>query len=555
VTAAGGPSARSVDAWSRHLGEPVAPDALLEQLTAGTLAEAFHATAVASPDRPALDIDGRARTHGQLDAEAAGWAGALAARGVGSGDAVLIAAPSSIDLVVAYLGALRLGALVVLANPAYTPAELRHLLDDSGAVAAIAGGDARERVAAVGSDIALLDVDAPEASDPVAPVGVASESPALLAYTSGTTGVPKAVPLTHANLLSSIRAAMLAWRWSADDVLVHSLPLSHQHGLGGVHATLLAGSRAVLRSRFDPAATCESIAAARASVLFAVPAMYERLMAWDGLDAADLGTLRLMVSGSAPLSPALAARIEERLGDLPLERYGTTETGLDVSNPLTGARRPGTVGLPLPGVECEVADDAGVPLAPGERGEIVLRGPQVFGGYRGDPETTAAAFHPGGWFRTGDVGRFDPEDGYLEITGRLKELIITGGMNVYPREVELALEAAPGVARAAVVGLPSERWGEEVAAAVVAGPGGMPVAEDVIAFARERLAPYKCPKRVVVVDELPANAMGKLSRPAVAELLELDSALAGYRSMLKRAGERLAEEPLEGAEPSSESWE
>jgi malonyl-CoA/methylmalonyl-CoA synthetase len=551
----GGPSARSVAAWSRHLGEQVEPDALLERLTAGTLAEAFHSTAAASPDRPALEVDGHARTHGELDAQAAGWAGALAARGVGGGDAVLIAAPSSIDLVEAYLGALRLGALVVLANPTYTPAELRHLLDDSGAVAAIAGGDARERVAAVGSEVPLLDVDERPASEPVAPASVASDSPALLAYTSGTTGVPKAVPLTHANLLSSIRAAMLAWRWSADDVLVHALPLSHQHGLGGVHATLLAGSRAVLRSRFEPSAMSDAINSARASVLFAVPAMYERLMSWDGLDGADLSSLRLMVSGSAPLSPALAARLEERLGELPLERYGTTESGLDVSNPLAGPRRPGAVGLSLPGVECEVTDDAGVPVAAGERGEIVLRGPQVFGGYRGDAETTAAAFHPGGWFRTGDVGRFDPDDGYLEITGRLKELIISGGMNVYPREVELALEAAPGVERAAVVGLPSERWGEEVAAAVVAGPGAVPVPEDVIAFARERLAPYKCPKRVVVVDELPANAMGKLSRPAVAELIAAESALAGYRSMLKRASERLAEEPLDDAEPGPGPWE
>jgi malonyl-CoA/methylmalonyl-CoA synthetase len=351
-------------------------------------------------------------------------------------------------------------------------------------------------------------------------VELASDAPALLAYTSGTTGAAKAVPLAHANLLASVRGVMLAWRWSEADVLVHSLPLSHQHGLGGVHATLLAGSRAVILGSFDPEALCGAIADARATVLFAVPAVYERLAGWEGIAGARLDSLRLLVSGSAPLSPALAERVEAVTGQLPLERYGTTESGLDVSNPLEGPRRVGSVGLPLPGVEVLIADEHGAPLADGQDGEINLRGPQVFGGYRGNAAATAEAFHEGGWFRTGDVGRIDPDDGYLEITGRIKDLIITGGLNVYPREVELALESAPGVARAAVVGLASERWGEEVAAAVVADGADPPNTDELIAFARERLAPYKCPKRVVVVDELPVNALGKLLRPAVAELVE-----------------------------------
>jgi malonyl-CoA/methylmalonyl-CoA synthetase len=507
------------DAWSRHAGEPVDPDELIRRLMEGSLAEAFHATATRVPGRPALEIDGRARTHGELDAEAARLAGTLRARGVGEGDAVLVAAPSSIELVAAYLAVLRLGAMVVLANPAYTEAELRHLISDSGAVLALAAGVALERV----GQLAPIDLgrlpDPPDGAEPVEPVPVDSDVPALLAYTSGTTGVPKAVPLTHANLLASVRAIMLAWRWREDDVLVHSLPLSHQHGLGGVHATLLAGSRAVLRSSFDPGATCDAIASARATVLFAVPAVYERLMAWDGIGEAELGSLRLLVSGSAPLSPALAERVAAVTGQMPLERYGTTESGLDVSNPYDGERRPGTVGFPLPGIELELADDGGDSVRAGENGEILVRGPQVFSGYRGDDEATTAAFHPGGWFRTGDVGRIDPETGYLEITGRLKDLIITGGMNVYPREVELALEAAPGVARAAVVGIPSARWGEEVAAAVVPGAGEAPRPDELIAFARGRLAPYKCPKRIVVLDELPVNQLGKVLRSEVAELV------------------------------------
>ncbi|MGH2869851.1 MAG: class I adenylate-forming enzyme family protein, partial [Solirubrobacteraceae bacterium] len=345
-------------------------------------------------------------------------------------------------------------------------------------------------------------VDAPSAEP---------DAPAILAYTSGTTGKPKAVPLTHGNVLSSVRAVMLAWRWQADDVLVHSLPLFHQHGLAGVHATLLAGSRAVIHSRFDPQRLCDAIESVSASVLFAVPSIYARLAEWDGASGSDLRSLRLVVSGSAPLSPPLAQRVAEVLGQAPLERYGATESGLDVSNPYDGDRVPGMVGLALPGIELAIAGERGQPLAHGKDGEIVLRGPQVFAGYRGAPEATAQAFHPGGWFRTGDVGHIDPGNGYLQITGRLRELIITGGMNVYPREVEFALEAHPAVARAAVVGLPSARWGEEVVAAVVpAGRNQQPEAEQLLEFARSRLAPFKCPKRVVVVAELPVNAMGKV---------------------------------------------
>jgi malonyl-CoA/methylmalonyl-CoA synthetase len=243
--------------------------------------------------------------------------------------------------------------------------------------------------------------------------------------------------------------------------------------------------------------------------MFAVPSIYARLSEWDG-DASALRSLRLLVSGSAPLSPPLAERVADLAGQLPLERYGTTESGLDVSNPYEGERRPGTVGLPLPGVELVIADDEGRPLDPGHHGEIVVRGPQVFGGYRGAPRATSEAFHPGRWFRTGDVGRIEAGTGYLQITGRTKELIISGGLNVYPREVEFALETHPGVGRAAVVGVPSERWGEEVVAAIVpGGRGGRLRGEELIEFARSRLAPYKCPKRILVVSELPVNAMGK----------------------------------------------
>jgi malonyl-CoA/methylmalonyl-CoA synthetase len=313
---------------------------------------------------------------------------------------------------------------------------------------------------------------------------------------------------------------MLAWRWSAEDVMLHSLPLFHQHGLSGVSATLLGGSRAVIGVKFDPQETCEAIEREGATVLLAVPAMYERFVACDAFRAERLGSLRLLVSGSAPLSPAMAERVEELVGQVPLERYGTTESGLDVSNLYDGPRKPGSVGLPFPGVEMALLDADAQPVPDGEDGEIVVRGPQVFGGYRADEQATAESFHPGGWFRTGDIGRIDPDDGFLSITGRAKELIITGGMNVYPREIELALEESPAVTRAAVVGVPSQRWGEEVVAAVVRASGSRLDEERLIAFAGERLAPYKRPKRVVFMDELPLNHMGKVVR---AELVRLVS--------------------------------
>jgi malonyl-CoA/methylmalonyl-CoA synthetase len=516
--------------WLMHLGHDVEAEELRHLLTRGSLAEAFHLTAAATPDRPALELDEHRISHGELDALAARLAGWMVDSGLTAGDRVLLCAGSSLPFVGAYLGALWAGSTVVLANPGLTEPELEQLVRSSAPRLVLAAGVPLvilERIAAAqGGGINVTDLgvlvdedgtprDALVGAPAPGPVATAGDQIALLAFTSGTTGKPKGAPLTHANLLSSIRAAMLAWHWSGDDVLAHSLPLFHQHGLGGLHATLLAGSRAVIGSRFEPAELAATVSRSRATVLFGVPSMYERLLACDSIGNADLTSLRLVVSGSAPLSPALAARLVTRLGVEPLERYGTTESGLNVSNPLLGDRRPGTVGLPLPGVELAITDSSGARMPSGEIGEIVFRGPQVFAGYRDDPAATAAAFFPGGWFRTGDLGRVDPDDGYVEITGRQKEVILSGGMNVYPREVELALEAAGVVAQAAVVGVPSQRWGEEVVAVVVPRTGANVDARGLLSFARARLAAYKCPKRVLTVPELPLTGIGKLNRAAL----------------------------------------
>jgi len=499
-------------AWRRHLGEDADLDALRGELAAGTMAEAFAAIAAERPDAPALEIDGVALTHGEIDARAARVGGFLRDRGVTAGDRVLLCAPTSMDLVVAYLGVLRIGATAMPCDAQLTSAELGHILGDGEPVAAFVAPAARERLDGAGAVATVVEIggatsalDAIDA-DPAAPEP--DPAPAMLAYTSGTTGAPKGVPLTHANVLASTRGVMLAWRWSADDVLVHALPLSHQHGLSGVHLSLLTGSRAVILARFDPAALCDAIAAHRATVLFAVPAMYERLVAWEGIAAADLSSLRLAVSGSAPLSAALAKRVRARFGAYALERYGSTEAGLDVSNAYDGPRRPGRVGWALPGIEMRIGD--------GE--EILVRGPQVFAGYWNRPEATDEALTGDGWFRTGDLGRVDPGDGSLEITGRSKELIISGGLNVYPREVEAALEDHPAVGQVAVAGVPSERWGEEVVAFVV--PAGDLDRDALIAHCRERLSAYKCPKRVVALEELPRNRMGKVRRDALAGMAD-----------------------------------
>jgi acyl-CoA synthetase (AMP-forming)/AMP-acid ligase II len=471
----------SREGWRIHGGGPA--------LSEGSLPALAAASAAARPDAVAVSVDGEPLTHAQLDDASARIAGWLGRRGVVPGDRVLLAGGSSLGFVRCYLGALRAGAVAVLANPAYTAAELARLATDSGAVLAFTGPGLRCPLPS--ADITAIP-DAPPAG-----VTPSAGDVALLAYTSGTTGTPKGVPLTHRNLVASIGSAMAAWRWSAEDVLVHALPLFHQHGLSGLHAALAGGGPTHIVSRFAPGRLIAAARATGATVLFGVPTMYQGLLD----HGVPVPGLRLAVCGSAPLSPGLAARLPDVLGMLPLVRYGTTETGLNISNPLA-APRAGTIGVPLPGVEVRLAGD----------GEIQLRGPQVFGGYW---RSAAPAFTGDGWFRTGDIAALD-DDGHLVIRGRSKEMIITGGLNVYPREVEIALESHPSVLEAAVAGRPHEHWGEQVTAWVVLRDGYEFDEVTLISHARTLLAPYKCPKQVFRRTALPRNSLGKIIRADLA---------------------------------------
>ncbi len=489
--------------WIRHLPPGVDP-ATIDLLARRSLPRAWLQTWRDDPDRPVLrDVDGTWWTRGALDEVSADRARRLLTAGLVPGDRIVVSGTPSADLVAAHCAALRAGLVVVPVNSAYSDREVEVIVEDARPQAGIAStADMRDRLTRAGvgqvTDVAV-DLPAVAAVDSGLELDRAEpDDPALLPYTSGTTGRPKGALLSHGNLLASAEAILIAWRWTDEDRLVLCLPLFHMHGLGvGIHGTLLAGAAVVLHERFDPALVVAE-ASAGATMFFGVPTMYSRLVEAEGADA--LGALRLCVSGSAPLSPDVHARIESACGQRVLERYGMTETVMLVSNPFDGERRAGAVGFPFPGVDLR--------LDPGSS-EIQVRGPNVFSGYFERPDATAESFTDDGWFRTGDVGAVD-DDGYVSIVGRAKELIISGGYNVYPREIEDLLRAQPGVVDAAVVGTPSDEWGEIVTAFIEA-PVDVDV-DAVVAAVADDLVAYKRPRLVHRVDALPRNAMGKVVR-------------------------------------------
>jgi malonyl-CoA/methylmalonyl-CoA synthetase len=483
--------------WAVHLPEGVNPGEI-DLLEDGSLVARWKRRWRERPgERQLQGVDGRWITSDELEERTRRAARQLRGAGLEPGQRFVLSGGTSTALVVAYIGALRAGLVVVPINSAYTEAEVARIVDDaspSGAAvdsSRLAGWLGTREVPVTG-----LELDGPLGEENDLD-GARSDDGALLIYTSGTTGRPKGAALSHGNLLSSASAVNLAWSWDSEDRLLLALPLFHVHGLGvGLNGSLCAGAEVALAAKFDPADVATR-AEDGATLFFGVPTMYQRLVQSGQVER--LRPLRLLVSGSAPLPAELAEELARRTGQIPLERYGMTETVMLTSNPYDGPRKPGTVGLPLPGVSVRLS----------EAGEVEVRGPNVIGGYYERPEADAEAFTGDGWFRTGDIGEHD-EDGYLRLVGRSKELIISGGYNVYPREVEEVLAGFPDVREVAVVGRPSERWGEEVTAVVVADEAID--SERLRAYAAERLAPYKVPKRVEFIDEIPRNAMGKVVR-------------------------------------------
>jgi len=465
-----------------------------------SLPAAWAARWAATPDAEVLFEAGRGwLTAGALEEATRRVAGRFAGVGLVAGDRVLFSTATSVELVVAHVAAYRAGLVVVPANTAYTEREIAHVARDARVRAAVVDDVERARWVrdAGGADVVVTGPDVDLADAPPPPLdGVGPDDPAHLGYTSGTTGAPKGAALTHGNLLANSEALERAWRWTAEDRLVLALPLFHAHGLcNGLHGTLLAGASAVLLPGFTVDSVLDAAAEHDATLFFGVPTMYHRLAA--SARALELGRLRLCVSGSAALPADLHRSLQDDAGVAVLERYGMTETNMLVSNPYDGERRAGTVGLPLPGVEVRLADG----------GEIEVRGPNVFGGYWQRPEATVEAFTDDAWFRTGDLGDHD-DAGYLRLLGRAKELIITGGYNVYPREVEDVLGAHPDVTEAAVVGIPSTEWGETVVAYVVGGGDTAAVQS----WAESQLAAYKRPREYRWVTTLPRNALGKVQK-------------------------------------------
>ena len=468
--------------------------------------------------------DGAVWTWADVEAEAARYANLLCERGVAPGDRVAMQVEKSPRALILYLACLRAGAVCLPLNPAYPHRELEYFLGDAGPRVVVGRPESADGLAALcerhgaGEPLTLgadgggtLTEAARAMPDRFETVARAAGDLAALLYTSGTTGRPKGAMLTHANLSSNAQVLHAAWGFREGDVLLHMLPIFHTHGLFvACHTSLLNGSPMLFCPRFDPAEARRLLP--RATVFMGVPTFYARLLALPGFGRGDCAGIRLFVSGSAPLLEQTFEEFRERTGHTILERYGMTECGMSTSNPLRGERRAGTVGLPLPGVDLRVAGGGGAPAGPGEVGEIEFRGPNVFSGYWRLPEKTAEEFTADGYFRSGDLGWID-EDGYVAITGRGKDLVITGGLNVYPKEVELLIDKLDGVVESAVIGLPHPDFGEQVTAVVVRGEGAAgPGERSVVDALKNDLAGYKVPKRVFFVEDLPRNAMGKVQK-------------------------------------------
>jgi malonyl-CoA/methylmalonyl-CoA synthetase len=467
---------------------------------------------------------GRELTYASLRQQSGRFAAALMRRGVGPGDRVAVQVDKSADAVLLYVACLRMGAVFVPINVANTSNEVDYFLRDSqadiavvrpadrallGSPAVRAGVEHVETLGADG-DGSLLELVRQSGEEPALPRSIGATSPAAIVYTSGTTGRSKGAVLTRANLASNAAALVEAWHFTSGDIVLHTLPLFHIHGLFvAINTVLASGSGLLLLPKFDAELTLQHLP--QATVYMGVPTHYTRLLQLPALNREATIGVRLFVSGSAPLLAETHREFAQRTGHAILERYGMTETLIITSNPFEGARKPGSVGAPLPDIAVRVAREASGAEAHAEVGSLEVKGPNVFAGYWQDPGKTRGEFTADGWFKTGDLGYVDGE-GYVHIVGRAKDLVISGGYNVYPKEVETELDALPGVLESAVFGVPHPDLGEGVTAAVVLQSAALLSEADIIDAIKARLARYKVPKRVLLIEELPRNTMGKVQK-------------------------------------------
>lgn len=487
----------------------------------------------AQADRELLaTADGTSWRYADIDALSARFAAALAGLGIQRGDRVSAQIEKSPENLALYLACLRAGFVFHPLNMAYKPAELEYFLGNAAPAAVVCDPRNEATIATLAQQAGaghVLTLGA-DGSGSLASLASAAEARfdcvesardelATLLYSSGTTGVPKGIMLSHGNLLSNTQTLVEAWAFSQNDRLLHALPVFHVHGLFVAIGCVLASGASM---RWLPTFKADEVVRflPECTVMMGVPTYYTRLLAEPRFEPAVASRVRVFISGSAPLLSETFEQFEARCGHRILERYGMTETNMNTSNPLHGARKPGTVGPPLAGVELRVTDDAGREVAAGVTGNVELRGDNVFVGYWRLPEKTAEDFTADGFFRTGDQGFIDA-DGYLSIVGRAKDMVITGGLNVYPKEVESFIDALPGVRESAVIGVPHPDFGEGVVAVIVADPAAapdaVPDAAAVIAACKVSLADFKVPKRVLFVDELPRNALGKVQKGVLRE--------------------------------------
>jgi malonyl-CoA/methylmalonyl-CoA synthetase len=456
-------------------------------------------------------------------------ANALVEMGLKKGDRAILFMPKSMDQVLLHLGVQKVGAISVILNPGFKKDEMDYFLKDTDSQVVIVGKKEEALIRSIDGKQSILSIDTevpfseeklfPGYPSQFANTDATDHDPALLIYTSGTTGQPKGAILTQRNLIQDAKNIIHIWEITQQDVLCHALPLFHVHGLCfALHTSLMAGAKIVMCDEFSPETILDIISHQKGelacSLFMGVPTMYLRMIERLEGKKRNFSHLRLLASGSAPLLPKDFKRIEKVFGKEPVEREGMSETGMNFSNPLRGIRKPGSIGLPLPNVQTRIVDPETLQeVRLGEVGEIWLKGPNITPGYWRKPRETEAVF-ANGWFRTGDLGKKD-EEGYYYITDRLKHIIISGGENVSPKELESVINQHQKVAESCVVGIPDEKWGEKVVATVVLKPGTALTENEIREYCKTHLLDWKCPKEVFVLEELPRNRMGKVMKEEV----------------------------------------